>query len=498
MPNSPERADHRLPDEPGVETTCRQDFEIHGHFWLPCTPHEKVAGVLHHSNGQIHLTLLGQLGPPQEIFKPQSFTPDVVLGQSYKGTLVTLLKCRQSFSERSLTHDTGQSQLVVSILLVGVHRGDEADPEFHGITGSFSNLEEWVGHNPFTTNYRKSEATGGFTGHTTEYAPLDTISFTVPAIAAEVALSARFGNGGSSPFHGWQGRHIATLAIKPKRPERLSVLLGRLHDIGNLLSLLIGEEATPLRTALSGDVLPVEGGSFREDHPLFITGRFSLQDTKVHPHEMLLGYPRLRTLFPEIVESWFSKKDVLDPSASLLLGVLATPHMFLDFRFLALMQAVEAFCRRCCAGKYMPDQAYAEVLVTLCKAIPEKVPRDLKNSLVEGKLKYGNEYSLRKRLRDLLKTLAPDTLALVTESDGEFAKWVVNIRNDLTHLSPDSAQSAYTSRDLLKAYFQLRVLLTIVLLKHLGIPEEMIRDAYRTSGGALAQIVRQQYAAMST
>ena len=494
MPSTPERNETRLPDEPGIEATCRHDFEIHGHFWLPGTPAAMVAGVIHHSGGRIRLTLLGYLGAPPKDLTPHLFAPEAVLGQSYKGTLVTLFGCRQSFSQWSPLHDKGQSQLDVSMLLVGAHCGDEADLHFHAITGSFSNLEEWVGHIPFKPDYQRAEAGNKFAGCVTEYAPLQMISFAVPAIGAEVTLSSRFSAGGGSPFHQWHGRHIATLSITPSQPERLGVLLSRLHDIGNLFSLLIGENATPLRAALSGDLLPIAGCSSRAEYNLFITGRFPARDTTLHPHEILLGYRKLQPLFPEIVQSWFSGKDLLEPSASLLLGILETPHMFLDFRFLALVQATEALCRRCCPGTYMPKEAYDDVYETLCNAIPAHVPSELKVSLETGTLKYGNEYSLRKRLKDLLRSLEPETVELVTDKASTFADRIVNTRNYFTHALVDSPPPSSSGSELLWAFYRLRALLTIVLWKHLGIPESMARDSLLSGSGSLARIVQRRYA----
>ena len=494
MPSTPQRNETRLPDEPGVEATCRHDFEIHGHFWLPSTPEARVAGVIHHSGGRICLTLLGHLCTPPKDLTPQSFAPDVVLGLSYKGTRLTLFSCRQSLSQWSLCHEEGQSQLDASMLLVGAHCGGDSEPHFPAITGSFSNLEEWIGHVPFKPDYQRAEGGEKFAGCVTEYAPLDTISFAVPAIGAEVTLSSRFSTGGGSPFHQWHGRHIATLSITPSQPERLGVLLSRLHDIGNLLSLLIGENATPLRAAVSGDFLPIAGCSSREEYSLFITGRFPASDTKLHPHEILLGYSKLHALFPEIVQSWFAAKDVLEPTASLLLGVLETPHMFLDFRFLALVQAAEALCRRCCPGTYMPKDAYDDVYETLCHAIPAHVPSELRMSLETGTLKYGNEYSLRKRVKDLLGSLEPETVELVTDNASIFADRIVKTRNHFTHALVDSPPPSSSGTELLWAFYRLRVLLTIVLWKHLGIPEVMMRDSFRSSSGSLARIVQRRYA----
>lgn len=494
MSSDSDRSDRRLPDEPGLETTCRHDFEVHGHFWLPTSPTEAVAGVLRHTNGSMFLSLLGHLGGAPKGFAEPWLTAPAILGQSYKGTLLTLWGCRQLGYEGSPLHGKGQSRFAVSMFLLGAHCGDDIDPYFHGITGSFSNLEEWIGHIPFSLTFPKTSPAEGFTGYISQYAPHDKVSFAVPALASEVTLSSRFSTGGGSPFHQWHGRHIATLSITPSQPERLSVLLSRLHGIGNLLSLLIGETATPLRAAVSGDLLPIAGCSTREEYSLFITGRFPARDTELHPHEILLGYRKLQSLLPEIVQLWFAGKDVLEPTASLLLGVLETPQMFLDFRFLALVQATEALSRRCCPGTYMQEEAYAEVYKALCNAIPSNVPADLKTSLVNGRLMYGNEHSLRKRLKDLLRSLEPDTLGLVTDKASAFADRIVDTRNYLTHLLVGSPPPSCSGTELLWAFYRLRVLLTIVLWKHLGIPEDMIRDSFRSGSGSLAQIVQRRYA----
>ena len=126
-------------------------------------------------------------------------------------------------------------------------------------------------------------------------------------------------------------------------------------------------------------------------------------------------------------------------------------YLFIQFRFLGLIQALETYCRRVQGGKYLPDAVPRGIAAALKAALPPTTPQDLRNSLVQGKIKYGNEYSLRKRLRELLCSLEDETTKLIADSPGKFAEDVTATRNYLTHYSSELQAQAFKGGELYSA-----------------------------------------------
>ena len=96
----------------------------------------------------------------------------------------------------------------------------------------------------------------------------------------------------------------------------------------------------------------------------------------------------------------------------------------------------------------------------------------------KGTLRHANEYSLRKRMSDILKALSADERALVCENVGEFAGPVVETRNNLSHVlgePPAGGDAVILTGDQLRhATRKLELLLIVLMLKHLGVPGDVV------------------------
>jgi hypothetical protein len=144
------------------------------------------------------------------------------------------------------------------------------------------------------------------------------------------------------------------------------------------------------------------------------------------------------------------------------------------------------------------DEDYKIIVDALIAAIPPSTPPDLAESLKKGKIKYGNEHSLRKRLRLLLCSLEDDTVAMVTDRPSQFCEDVVATRNYYTHYTSELESKAFVEVDLYPVCERLRVLLTIVLFREIGLEESLIRQIWENPNNAspLAQAVRGNYGSL--
>src|SRR5207244_934273 len=116
-------------------------------------------------------------------------------------------------------------------------------------------------------------------------------------------------------------------------------------------------------------------------------------------------------------------------------------EIYLESYFLSLIQAIETFCRTVYGGAYVSRDSYKRVESALVAAIPTDLPDDFRRSLRE-RIRYGYEYSLRKRLRDVLNGMENETINLVCPDARTFADKIVNTRNYLTHYSNEIREKA--------------------------------------------------------
>ena len=100
--------------------------------------------------------------------------------------------------------------------------------------------------------------------------------------------------------------------------------------------------------------------------------------------------------------------------------------------FLFLINALESYHRIDFEDRYMDDGNYNDkVYCNLVEAIPEDIPNSLKDSL-KSRLKYHNEYSLKKRLDEILERFK-STIDVIIEEKDNFSNRVKDMRNYYSH-----------------------------------------------------------------
>jgi hypothetical protein len=150
---------------------------------------------------------------------------------------------------------------------------------------------------------------------------------------------------------------------------------------------------------------------------------------------------------------------------------------------MAIIRAIEVFHRRASVGDhYLSETEYKKgLLKDLMKPVNEaNIETEFRNSLT-SRLKYGYDYSLRTRLRELLNEYGNEFLSLfVNKKMSDFINDVVFTRNWLTHFDEDDRKKAVTdNKELAYLSGRLEILLTILLLNYIGIKKGTIADTIR-------------------
>ena len=179
----------------------------------------------------------------------------------------------------------------------------------------------------------------------------------------------------------------------------------------------------------------------------------------------------------EIINNWLSLYDDIEPSLDILFSILYT-DMYLNVRFLLAAQAVEALHRHLWPASYVTEEQYEEIEQKLTDAIPNEAPSDLKAKLKDV-LKYGNEFSLRRRLKEISQRLTEKGAEHFVCFDSAFINDVVNTRNYLTHYDKSLQASAKTGESLYQLYAKLALTVMVVVFTELGVSKELIMEKLR-------------------
>jgi hypothetical protein len=485
-----------MADPPPGDQTLFNSFEYRGFFWLPATPDRRLSGTLRFSEKTIELQLLGTLGdhPATGIAAPP-FLPACILGMTEGSKRLTLHNCAQTSTSTNLITGIGASTLNAQHLLIGGHYARDADLQFHSMTLTFANLEQWIAHRAFVSAPVAEERPDGSKSFVAEYIQPPKQTFTVDPIESTISITSDLTHAGIGDLQQEVRTHTARLELEPRTAKHLWCYAERIRQLQNLLTLLMGQATVPLHVTLRGPVdarLPQRS----EQIELFFNPGFGNVDKANHPAKMLTLFPYIEaTRFATVLTQWFGRQVLLENVCNLFFGVIYNEFLYIQFSFLGLVQALETYCRNTQHGLYVSETDYKVIAEALIAAIPSTTPRDLRESLKRGKIKYGNEYSLRKRLRCLLCSLEDDTVRMITDKPSEFCENVVATRNYYTHYTSELESEAFSDAELVRACLRLRVLLTVVLFKEIGLEEALIREIWTRPDNVskLARVVQTKY-----
>lgn len=445
---------------PLVARPHMQDTFSHtGYWWLPEYPDKQVPGTLRYDpeNGAI-LELMGVLGK-EHSFDEAFDTAPVVSGAinewPYDATLWGTIR-----TNHSISGSYHRSQYKANKVFIGAKFSSEEEIKFYGLTASYSNLEQWVNRQPFTQSSMQNNIL------------LLNVSFN------QVDKEARLGDfvvsiwdtiHQSHSIGELTGIHQAKVSIRFDTLVRFDEIFEVLECVKGFIAIGIGK---PVQTiSLNGMVqdqnpFPVRiYGLFRDRH---------LSVKTVHYHRMIFTVEDLGDEFEDVLQKWFSSWDKIKPVYQLYFALLDMPIIHIEAQFLLLVQALEAFHRLKQGGHYMKNSEYEQsVSNPLTSTISElKVSKDFREKLL-GSVQYLNEYSLNKRLKEMLKYLKmnfKDQLEQL-QVNKDFLNRIKDTRNELTHLNNINVFSdvKIDINDIRK----LRLLLLMCFLEEIGLCERL-------------------------
>jgi hypothetical protein len=211
-----------------------------------------------------------------------------------------------------------------------------------------------------------------------------------------------------------------------------------------------------------------EGGSLETPIQLFFQQRhFNPRlGHPLVPDDMLFTLQDLPDGFQSAMERWFRVSDELDSVCSLFFAVQYTPSLYLENKFLNIVQAFESYHRRRMKNEVLPKAEYRSLKSGILKKVDAEQAKWL-----EPHLAYSNEPRLEHRLIELTERVSEALVPLVSNKQA-FAKMVKDTRNYLTHYDGRLKSKAASGGQLFWLTQKLSYLLQACLLMELGIPLE--------------------------
>jgi len=428
-------------------------FEYEGIWWLPDKPEKQVSGTLRFTpNEGAILDLIGSFKDTKEINKMLEL--EIILGISSNGKNITLHKCFETKSNVSVPRLL-TSSFYANEVFVGAHFQKSEDIKFRELSICYSYLDEWVNISGFNIQYPdKREVVIKYKQPEPIQASIGEdckmfIDFQVTIVQKEASIKQR-----------------TYIRIEPSVEKSLEEYWNIMRDIQNFLSLGVTEPVYPLT---------ITGITEANNSPVEIYYH-SPEISKVPKTLcMLFTFKDISDRFEILLKNWFENADTLGPVYDLYFGTLYNPRMYLQHQFLSLIQAIEAYHRRKFEGKYLSNDDYEPIYEKFKKFINELAIEPSFKEALKSKLKYGNEHSLRKRLKDLFEKYKEVVDDFIEDKD-IFVNRVVDTRNYLTHYDKNLMEKAVDGEQLYYVTQQLKIVIVICLLSELGFNFKEIKN----------------------
>lgn len=452
-----------MPEE--IIRTKMEDVTASGYWWLPDNEDERLGGTLTFSKKEgAQLELLGMFGDLTSLFDRRREPYPTVYGVTTDGKQVTLVSC-QSVASRGNLMGLGvpSETLKAETLVVGAHIPDFYAMPLGKVTFRLSNLEDWLS---------KPGATYNFPGSAAD--PF-VISYTRPTLP-----SIRIPGGTLSFRFGWRSfqTQLRSTGVNEEAGVHVTQTSGFTFNearrdyvwpIQNLLTLCTLEPSD----IVEFHVEPKGRPRFRRD-PLHVYYQSSVdapqRDKPLFFTEMFVTAPKLGPRLPKLVRGWLASSDTLRSVLNLYFAVMSGRWMFLESRFLNLVQAAEVFHRYTSPNFVLPKAKHRLRL----KEILDQAPADHKEWL-RGVLSFSNEPRLGDRLEAVVEA-SSSILGWTPEEKEVLVRQARDTRHYLTHYDPTGAAKAVSNEKLYWLSEMFLFTVGILLLRYAGVSDRDIRS----------------------
>ena len=236
-----------------------------------------------------------------------------------------------------------------------------------------------------------------------------------------------------------------------------------------------------LASVLANGVLEISRIGAAADHdgrPISVYGSFQSSFLQLEKEAPFLSSacPLSSESFGEILEEWLKVYDKIESMVGGYISALYNRNLSTRNKFLELIHALEDFHRTFYGGSYMPEEEWEGPKKALATAIPSSLGKDFRNKL-KNMLRYGYEYSQRKRLADIVAKL-PQSDSFSDMRKNDFVNKSVDTRNHFVH-GGEKPEGIFDHNEQILAIESWRKALLALLLQEIGVNVDGIERAVR-------------------
>jgi hypothetical protein len=272
--------------------------------------------------------------------------------------------------------------------------------------------------------------------------------------------------------------------ISPNRPRvPLSKYFPTISKLQNFVSF-----------GASGSVAKKEiGGKIQGNDVEVLIPENTETDIESHPHRMLFTLPDIESNFDEVISNWGRVTTEYQEIIDLYSAASYNPGMYPRNELQNYVHSLESYHRQKLGNEYMNPWVFEYFLKDIqdvVKGNPSNVypgashplreiynmPDSMVQSLSDGALNYSNEYSLRKRLSEIVD-MHRSILEGIPFSIVNKVGLVTDTRNYFAHYTEELQKKAVTSGpELQKLVWGVKQLIEVCLLDELGMADDYIKS----------------------
>ena len=442
----------------------KEEFKRTGNFWIPSAPEEIVHGILSISDGgniELEVTT-GQLKDRNGKF---NMNLERIVGYfhgSIPSTLVTLDDC--SYKTLPTLGGISKSLILIRRVFIGVQYDEGETPRFNALTFSVEGINEWVGISGIKVEEQPEKWISTISYESPENVSLD--------LDNDMQLSITWGHHLKYSINKEAGisEKIYFKLISQKSRE-LGEFTSVAHKITEFLCFVMDQTVCLDSMHVTSDNLTREDGNGNtvpvQIDIYYPSWPYSKDAPKIVWYNMLFKLTEIQNDIEGIINNWIKGYKQITPAFNLYFLAKMGSQTYLEERFLTLAQGLEAYHRRTSDEKQMDEAEFEELVENLIKHCSGE-----RREWLRGKLKYGNEVSFRKRIKQLIEPFKD--LFGNKKKRKKLTNRIVDTRNYLTHYDLSLESKAAKGEVLWSICLKMELLFQLHFLRLMGFRREQI------------------------
>lgn len=448
-----------------------------GDFWLPTIPDRKVSGTLSVSaEGGIELEILQplelELEPNIEAIFSRNMGRNMggfnrVVGHVQGIGYVTLDGCRYITRNRSMSQGIVKEHSVLGVnrVFTGVAYAENEVPRFSAFAFSIEGLDEWVAMNAI--NYESKEGI-----KIVAYKPTHSISFNLAnGMQLEIMISIVHSTS-VSPRKEKITRETYFKLVS-KKDQELSEFISVAQKLVHLLRFVTNETVSLDSISavsdshvenIGGAIMPIEINIYSQ------SGFYLKNPPQVHWMDMLFGFSDIHSNAEQVINKWIESYKQYEDAFNLYFLAQLRSQPSPITKFLSLAQCLEVYHRKTpeFGAKYMEDDEFKEIVKPFIRQFPKS-----ERNWFAARLQYANEFSLRDRIREIIK---PFEGFIGAEKVPQLIDYIVDSRHYYTHYNPELESKAAKGQNLYILCLKMEMLFELCFLELMGFSQEKINS----------------------